>query len=263
MKILISADIEGINGLYKKSELRRKDKETYYESCKLMTREVNFVVSLLENHEIYVIDGHGKGNNLIKEELDSSINLLTRDSTKAMLTGIENCDGMILLGYHEMAGKETFCSHTNSTPLIGQLKVNNDEIGETGSAFMMASQFNVPIIAIIGTDGVLNEIDDSKVSFAKACDSINRLECIPINRNDFEVDCKKKILFGFNNMFYPEKNSNILKFEIHWKKNVNSFNDSNIFWKEKNYCSFQTNTFEEGYKIYRSLLDYAVKNPLE
>lgn len=259
MKILISADIEGINGLYKKTELRRKDKNTYFKSCQLMTKDLNFVASLLQEHEVVVVDGHGKGNNLIKEELTESVRLLERDSTKAMLTGVEDCDAMILLGYHEMAGKNTFCSHTNSTPMIKSLVLNEKDIGETGCAFMMSSEFNVPIIAIIGTDGVLNEIDKNKVSFIKACDSKSRLRCTPVDREIFEIVCKHKIDEGLKNMYYHENDFEEFNFEIYWKKDSVISNENIVSWNGNRYCSFSTNSFEKGYEIYRALLDANTK----
>lgn len=259
MKILISADIEGINGLYRKSELKRKDKETYFKSCQLMTKDVNFVASLLSEHEVVVVDGHGKGNNLIREDLIDSITLLERDPNKAMLTGVDDCDAMILLGYHEMAGKNTFCSHTNSTPMIKSLVLNGKDIGETDCAFMMSSEFNVPIIAIIGTDGVLNEIDKNKVSFIKACDSKSRLRCTPVDREIFEIVSKHKIDEGLKNMYYHENNLEEFNFEIYWKKDSVISNEDKVNWNGNRYCSFSTTSFEEGYKIYRSLLDANTK----
>lgn len=259
MKILISADIEGINGLYRKVELRRKDKLTYFKSCQLMTKDVNFVASLLSEHELVVIDGHGKGNNLVKEELTDSVTLLQRDPNKAMLTGIDDCDAMILLGYHEMASKNTFCSHTNSTPMIKNLVLNGKDIGETGCAFMMASEFNVPIIAIIGTDGVLNEIDENKVSFIKACDSKSRLRCTPVDREIFENDCKNKIEQGLKSMYIHENNSINFNFEVYWKKDSVISQEEIVSWNGNRYCKYSSNSFEEGYKIYRALLDANTK----
>lgn len=259
MKILISADIEGINGLYRKSELKRRDKQTYFKSCQLMTQDLNFVASLLHEHEIVVVDGHGKGNNLIIEELTDKVTLLERDSDKAMLTGVDDCDAMILLGYHEMAGKNTFCSHTNSTPMIKSLVLNGKDIGETGCAFMMSSEFNVPIIAIIGTDGVLNEIDKNKVSFIKACDSKSRLRCTPVDREIFEIVSKYKIEQGLKNMYYYKTDFEEFDFEIYWKKDSVISNEDKVTWNGNRYCSFSTTSFEEGYKIYRSLLDANTK----
>ena len=71
MRILISADIEGISGVMSPEQTSPGSGE-YERARLLMTREVNAAVEgALEGGatEIWVADGHGQYNNILLEEL--------------------------------------------------------------------------------------------------------------------------------------------------------------------------------------------------
>ena len=74
MEILISVDIEGINGIDDYNQIKETNKKRYNHSCRLMTEETNTAIeACIEGGatKIFLVDGHGDGNNLIKKELNS------------------------------------------------------------------------------------------------------------------------------------------------------------------------------------------------
>ena len=93
MRILISADIEGISGVMSPEQTSPGSGE-YERARLLMTREVNAAVEgALEGGatEIWVADGHGQYNNILLEELHPGACLV---SGKPRLFGMTAARGM-------------------------------------------------------------------------------------------------------------------------------------------------------------------------
>ncbi|MEU4222451.1 M55 family metallopeptidase, partial [Actinoplanes sp. NPDC026623] len=109
MKILISADMEGISGIVHPTETNPGGYD--YERGRIrMTAEVNAAVAgILEAvpaAEVLVADAHGSFRNLLPEDLDRRARLVRgRPRPLGMLAGLDDgTDAVLFVGYHARAG---------------------------------------------------------------------------------------------------------------------------------------------------------------
>ena len=162
MKIFISADLEGVNGVVSPGDIIPG--EPGYEASRvLMTEEVNAVVEGLFQGgatEITVCDSHEIAQNLRYDLLDERVSLIsgaTRDGS--MVHSIDSSyDGLVLLGHHAMFGTQNaVLDHTYDQYLIRELKVNGMPLGEFGLNSLVAAERGVPVIMTSGDDALALE----------------------------------------------------------------------------------------------------------
>ncbi len=165
MKIYISADIEGIWGVVSRKHTGG-DSLDYQRARKLMTAEVNLVCEILwENgvKEILVNDSHGPMDNLLIEELDPKVSLISGyPKAASMMEGLdESFDGAMLIGYHPKAGTaKGIFDHTYAGREIRSLKLNGSEVGEAGLNARVAAHFNVPVILVSGDERLCEDVKE-------------------------------------------------------------------------------------------------------
>ena len=157
LKIFISVDMEGIGGIGTSEMTRAKGKD-YNLGRKLMTDEVNAVVSAIYEYnssaEIIVNDSHGDMQNLNHQDLDPKVVYIQGNKKPyGMVQGLDKSfDGAIFLGYHARAGTARgFLAHTGSGSVKG-LWLNETEVGEGGLNAFYAGEMNVPVILAAGDD---------------------------------------------------------------------------------------------------------------
>ena len=157
LKIFISVDMEGVGGIGTSEMTRAKGKD-YNLGRKLMTDEVNAVVSAIYEYnssaEIIVNDSHGDMQNLNHQDLDPKVVYIQGNKKPyGMVQGLDKSfDGAIFLGYHARAGTARgFLAHTGSGSVKG-LWLNETEVGEGGLNAFYAGEMNVPVILAAGDD---------------------------------------------------------------------------------------------------------------
>ena len=157
LKIFISVDMEGIGGIGT-AEMTRSNGKDYQLGRKLMTAEVNAVVSAIikfnNDAQILVNDSHGDMQNLIHQELDPKVVYIQGNKKPyGMVQGLdESYDAAIFIGYHARAGTaKGFLAHTGSGAVKG-LWLNNREVGEGGLNTYFSGEMDVPIILAAGDD---------------------------------------------------------------------------------------------------------------
>ena len=157
LKIFISVDMEGVGGIGTSEMTRAKGKD-YNLGRKLMTDEVNAVVSAIYEYnssaEIIVNDSHGDMQNLYHQDLDPKVVYIQGNKKPyGMVQGLDKSfDGAIFLGYHARAGTARgFLAHTGSGSVKG-LWLNETEVGEGGLNAFYAGEMNVPVILAAGDD---------------------------------------------------------------------------------------------------------------
>ena len=157
LKIFISVDMEGVGGIGTSEMTRAKGKD-YNLGRKLMTDEVNAVVSAIYEYnssaEIIVNDSHGDMQNLNHQDLDPKVVYIQGNKKPyGMVQGLDKSfDGAIFLGYHARAGTARgFLAHTGSGSVKG-LWLNETEVGEGGLNAFYAGEMNVPVIMAAGDD---------------------------------------------------------------------------------------------------------------
>ena len=199
MKILISTDIEGIAGVNGRIFLDETSQE-YLTACKLLTDEVNVVISACFDNgvsKIVVADGHGSGNNILVDQLDSRVEVhIGKRGDFSMVEGVQEVDYMIMVGYHGKANVAgSYCSHTNSTKTISKVEINGVECGEAQINALVAKSFGVKTILLIGTDFAVSEIKENVPNMVTVAtkNSLAQYSCDLRNVNEVYDEIRLKV----------------------------------------------------------------------
>ncbi len=155
MNIYIMTDIEGISGIYCKDQLMASSR--FEEGKRLFTREVNICAEACKKYgaeKVYVRDCHGSSNSLVWEKLSTAVDYAICGMTgDERFVGLDDCDGVILLGYHAMAGTaNAVLEHTMSSASIQNLYINGEKTGEIGIDAAICAERGKPVIMVSGDD---------------------------------------------------------------------------------------------------------------
>jgi D-amino peptidase len=163
MKVLLWSDMEGPSGIDDHEMFA--DAARYKTARSYATQDVNAAVRGVRRAEaraeIDVFDGHGMGDNLLEEELESGCNLLgggwmTRFHEMVKSREVAKYDAVLLLGQHAAEGTvDGFMSHTNTGDTA--LRVNGKDAGEAPQLAWLFGHFNVPVVLVVGDDAVVRE----------------------------------------------------------------------------------------------------------
>jgi D-amino peptidase len=165
MKILISADMEGVVGAVTGEQLSPQGFE-YQRFRDFMTQEVNTAIEAAfaaGATEIVVADSHGNGQNLLIEKLPKNITLVRAWPRPLMMVqGVdETFAGVIFIGYHSGTTNSTGVrAHTMSSATLADVQLNGVSVPEAGLNAAIAGHFNVPVIMISGDDAAVKEATD-------------------------------------------------------------------------------------------------------
>ena len=160
MKLFVMADMEGISGIFQRSQTGRA--EPYFEvGRRYLTDDVNACVAgCFEGgaREVVVRDAHGAGYGFIWDKLDARARYVQGVSERERIPGIADCDGLILLGYHAMAGtSEAVLEHTMSSAGWQNFWMNGRKSGEIAIDAGMAGDHGVPTVMVSGDDKTCRE----------------------------------------------------------------------------------------------------------
>ena len=163
MKIYIFSDMEGISGISQSSHVEPGSVH-YPLGCKLMEMDINACVAgcfKAGADGVVVRDGHGGGVNVNPLEIDPRAELIQGNSGACRFPGIDDCDALILLGYHAMAGTpNAILEHTFSSKTIQNMWLNEELVGEFAIDALIAAEHNVPTIMVSGDDKICTEASD-------------------------------------------------------------------------------------------------------
>jgi D-amino peptidase len=154
VKILISADIEGISGIVDMEQISPGARD-YERARRLMTKEVNAVIEAAFEYgadEVIVSDSHHNNDNILIEELFPRATLISGSyQPLSMMQGIDNSvDAVFFVGYHARAGtQEAVIDHTYAFRVIN-VKINSKLMGEAGINGRLAGCFGVPVAFVSG-----------------------------------------------------------------------------------------------------------------
>ncbi|MBR7108210.1 MAG: M55 family metallopeptidase [Lentisphaeria bacterium] len=160
MKIYIFADMEGISGIAN-STFVLADGSQYAVGRKYLTREVNICAQACFDagaDEVVVRDGHGGGVSILWSEVIPGVKLIQGATPGRRFFDIEGSDGIILLGYHAMAGTQrALLEHTYSSKSIQNIWMNGVRAGEFAIDTAIAGEYGVPVIMTSGCDKLCAE----------------------------------------------------------------------------------------------------------
>lgn len=161
MNIVVMVDMEGISGICRKSQVSLNG-EHYQAARRYLTWDTNACVDGCFKGgatHVTVRDAHGSGFNFVWEELDPrAVYAQGAGRRGARLPGIGKADGMILLGYHAMAGTpQAILEHTMSSAEWQNFWLNGKKAGEIAIDAGMAGDQGVPTIMVSGDDKTCRE----------------------------------------------------------------------------------------------------------
>jgi D-amino peptidase len=163
MNVLLWSDMEGPSGVDDHEMFA--DAAMYKTARSYATQDVNAAIRGIREADaqakIDIFDGHGMGDNLLKEELESGCNLLgggwmTRFYEMVKSREVAKYDAALLLGQHAAEGTvDGFMSHTNTGDTA--LRVNGKDAGEAPQLAWLFGHFNVPVVLLVGDEAVVRE----------------------------------------------------------------------------------------------------------
>jgi len=160
-KVYISVDMEGISGVNGDNQTSAAGAE-YGRARKLMAEDANAAIRGAFDGgatEVVVNDSHGSQRNLLPEDLDPRVRLISHSFKRhGMMEGLDSTfDAVIFVGYHAKAGSPRgVFAHTGSG-VLRDLQINGLSVGEGGMNAFMARWYGVPVVMVTGDDVAVEE----------------------------------------------------------------------------------------------------------
>ncbi len=191
MKILISADMEGISGITHWDQVTPGHPEYMSRSRQLMTDDVNAAIAGLVDGgatEITVSDGHWNASNILIEQLDSRAQLnYGLIAPMSMVQDIsQQPAALVFVGYHAMSGSAfANLDHTWTDHRVRSVYLNDRMVGEMGINGAVAGHYGVPVIALSGDQTACAEAhaffgERIETATVKTATSQFAAQCLPL-----------------------------------------------------------------------------------
>lgn len=155
MNIFVMVDMEGISGICRRSQVS-SDGAHYQSGRRYLTRDVNACVEGCfagGAARVRVRDAHGSGFHFIWEDLDPRAEYVQGASPRERMPGIGSFQGLILLGYHAMAGTPgAILEHSWSSATVQNFWMNGEKCGELAVDAAIAGDHGIPLVMVSGDD---------------------------------------------------------------------------------------------------------------
>ncbi len=161
-KVYVSVDMEGISGVNGNDQTSAGQPE-YARARRLMAEDANAAIRGAfagGATEVVVNDSHGSQRNLLPEDLDPRVRLISHSFKRhGMMEGLdETFDAVIFVGYHAKAeAPRGLFAHTGSG-VVRDLQVNGVSVGEGGMNAAMAAWYGVAVALVTGDDAAVEEV---------------------------------------------------------------------------------------------------------
>lgn len=194
MNVFILTDMEGISGVNSIDCMDRQN-QPYQESRKRLTEELIFAAEVCRKNgaeQIYFLDGHGGGGNILPELIPQWLQQSTLAQWQQLLQdGAVDCQ--IEIGSHARAGTVGgFLDHTISSGNVYRHCINGREYGELGLHAILCGRYNIPIVFCSGDEAACTQakeyIPDIYTSAVKVAEVRNTAISYP--------DAKERIAAG-------------------------------------------------------------------
>ena len=163
MNIYLMVDLEGISGIYSRDQILNSDRMR--EGRAYMTGDINACVEACKEagcEKVYVRDCHGGANTLLYEQITPKADYIIMGNTgNDRYVGLDDCDAVILMGYHAMAGTAgAILEHSMSSTRVQNYWVNGRKFGEVGIDAAILADYGKPVIMVSGDDKLCAEAKD-------------------------------------------------------------------------------------------------------
>jgi D-amino peptidase len=156
MRVLISADMEGVTGVTCPDDVKPGSARwEYFRS--LLTGDVNAAVDGFCSagaDEVIVNEAHASKRNLLIADLDRrAVAIIGTHKIFGMMEGIDSgVDAVAFVGYHAGAGEQGVLSHTVVGTTVLGVRINGAAATEGRMNAMLAAEFGVPVVLVTGDD---------------------------------------------------------------------------------------------------------------
>ncbi len=162
MNLYILVDLEGISGIFSRDQIMDVPIKIQ-EGRVMMTEDINACVNAAKEagaDKIYVRDCHGSSETVIFDKLSENADYyICGYMGEERYKGMEDCDAVILLGYHAMAGTAgATLEHTFSSVNIQNYWLNGKKVGEAEIDALGAGELGKPVIMVSGDDKLCEEV---------------------------------------------------------------------------------------------------------
>lgn len=156
MRVLISADMEGVTGVTCPDDVRPGEPRWEY-FRKLLTGDVNAAIAgfcAAGAGEVIVNEAHANKRNLLLADLDERAEAIVGTHKPfAMMEGIDSgVDAVAFVGYHAGAGEQGVLSHTFIGTTVLGVTINGARASEGMMNALLAAEFGVPVVLVTGDD---------------------------------------------------------------------------------------------------------------
>ncbi|GAA4831090.1 M55 family metallopeptidase [Kitasatospora terrestris] len=155
MRVMISADMEGATGVTWPDDVE-PGTAAWERMRRLLTGDVNACVAGLfagGATEVLVNEAHYTQRNVLIEDLDDRATLLTgRHKPLGMMHGVQETDGVVMLGYHTGAGEEGVLAHTYLGTGLVDFRIDGEAADEGRMNALVAAEHGVPVLLVTGDD---------------------------------------------------------------------------------------------------------------
>jgi D-amino peptidase len=171
MKVLISADMEGVCGVTSWVQVMPPEYDggpsstVEYERARArLTREVNAAVEgalAAGADEVIVNEAHNGMRNLVPEDLHESVRFITgSDKALGMMQGIDEpgVGAVFYVGYHAKAGTPHAPLAHTWTGYVHDVRLDGRSTGEFGINAAIAGHFGVPVVLVTGDDKAVGQV---------------------------------------------------------------------------------------------------------
>jgi D-amino peptidase len=200
MKILISTDIEGIAGLVSDREIGYPkqaigDPEAnpdYLKARRWLTEDINAAIQGARAGgatSFVVHDTHGMNyRNINLDDLDPAAEYV--GGRPVIFYEFDDLAtnayaGAFMIGMHARAGQKGIISHILDWPLLREVRINGEPVGESQVTAALAGYYGIPTLMISGDDVICNEIKrwtNNQIETAVVKTSFSRYSarCLPL-----------------------------------------------------------------------------------
>ncbi|MDQ3398203.1 MAG: M55 family metallopeptidase [Deinococcota bacterium] len=171
MKVLISADMEGVCGVTSWTQVTPPEyggeatSTVEYERARArLTREVNAAVEgalAAGAKEVIVNEAHNGMRNLVPEELHPSVRFITgSDKELGMVQGVQEpgVAAVFYVGYHAKAGTLAAPLAHTWTGYVNDVRFAGRSTGEFGINAAIAGHFGAPVTLVTGDDKAVRQV---------------------------------------------------------------------------------------------------------
>lgn len=154
-KVFICADFEGISGVSSPDQIGGTGAD-YGRSRKMMADDVNAAIRGAVDGgatDIVVIDSHGTGFNLQRDDVDPHARLISGNAIRryGMMEGLdETFDAVFFIGLHAQAGSPDGVFPHTQNPNVRDVQINGRSVGEGAISTIYAQWFGVPVVLATG-----------------------------------------------------------------------------------------------------------------